>query len=141
MGATEIAKALKIGRASWVLEGWWRAAAEAASISAGFTRDPIDACARIHPSFHFRLAPGPGSRSFARPMTTQKAKPYMNMPTFEETRIKALLEAWVDAVRRHDVPAILAHHESDVVMFDLPPPLQCKGIDVRTDLGPALPIS
>jgi ketosteroid isomerase-like protein len=46
----------------------------------------------------------------------------------EEIRIKALLEAWVDAVRRHDVP-ILAHHEPDVVMFDLPPPLQCEGIE------------
>jgi len=46
----------------------------------------------------------------------------------EEIRIKALLEAWADAVRRHDVPAILAHHELDMVMFDLPPPVQCKGI-------------
>ena len=46
----------------------------------------------------------------------------------EEIRIKALLENWADAVRRHDLPAILAHHESDMVMFDLPPPLQCKGI-------------
>jgi ketosteroid isomerase-like protein len=46
----------------------------------------------------------------------------------EEIRIKALLEAWADAVRRHDLPAILAHHESDMVMFDVPPPLQCKGI-------------
>jgi ketosteroid isomerase-like protein len=47
----------------------------------------------------------------------------------EEVRIRAILEAWADAVRRHDVPAILAHHESDMVMFDLPPPLQCKGIE------------
>jgi ketosteroid isomerase-like protein len=46
----------------------------------------------------------------------------------EEARIRALLEAWADAVRRHDLPAILAHHEPDMVMFDLPPPLQCKGI-------------
>jgi ketosteroid isomerase-like protein len=46
----------------------------------------------------------------------------------EEIRIKALLKAWADAVRRHDVPAILAHHEPDMVMFDLPPPLQCVGI-------------
>jgi ketosteroid isomerase-like protein len=30
---------------------------------------------------------------------------------------------------RHDLPAILAHHERDVVMFDLPPPLQCRGIE------------
>ena len=47
----------------------------------------------------------------------------------EETQIKALLEAWADAVRRHDLPAILAHHEADMVMFDVPPPLQCKGIE------------
>ena len=47
----------------------------------------------------------------------------------EEIRIKALLENWADAVRRHDLPAILAHHERDVLMFDLPPPLQCKGLE------------
>jgi uncharacterized protein (TIGR02246 family) len=47
----------------------------------------------------------------------------------DEVRIRALLETWADAVRRHDVPAILAHHEPDMVMFDVPPPLQCKGIE------------
>ncbi|TGP13145.1 DUF4440 domain-containing protein, partial [Mesorhizobium sp. M1D.F.Ca.ET.231.01.1.1] len=47
----------------------------------------------------------------------------------EEARIKALLEDWADAVRRHELPAILAHHERDMVMFDLPPPLQCRGIE------------
>jgi ketosteroid isomerase-like protein len=46
----------------------------------------------------------------------------------EEIRIKALLEKWADAVRRHDLAAILAHHEPDMVMFDLPSPLQCSGI-------------
>jgi ketosteroid isomerase-like protein len=46
----------------------------------------------------------------------------------DEIRIKVLLETWADAVRRHDLPAILAHHEPDIVMFDLPPPLQCQGI-------------
>jgi ketosteroid isomerase-like protein len=46
----------------------------------------------------------------------------------EEHRIKTLLEAWAEAVCRHDVPAILAHHEPDMVMFDLPLPLQCRGI-------------
>src|ERR1700722_381426 len=47
----------------------------------------------------------------------------------EETRIKARHEIWADEFRRHDLPAILADHEQDVVMFDLPPPLQCKGIE------------
>ena len=51
----------------------------------------------------------------------------------EETRIKTLLESWADAVRRHDLPAILAYHEPDMVMFDLPPPLQCKGIAAYKD--------
>lgn len=46
----------------------------------------------------------------------------------DEAMIRALLEAWADAVRRHDVPAILAHHDPDMVMFDVPPPLQCKGL-------------
>jgi ketosteroid isomerase-like protein len=47
----------------------------------------------------------------------------------DESRIRVLLEAWADAVRRHDLPAILAHHEPDMVMFDVPPPLKCKGIE------------
>jgi ketosteroid isomerase-like protein len=47
----------------------------------------------------------------------------------DEARIKVLLEDWAAAVRRHDLPAILAHHDRDVLMFDLPPPLQCRGIE------------
>ena len=53
----------------------------------------------------------------------------------EEARIKALLEGWADAVRRHDLPAILAHHDRDIVMFDLPPPLQCRGIEACEQPG------
>ncbi|HTF77338.1 MAG TPA: nuclear transport factor 2 family protein, partial [Bradyrhizobium sp.] len=37
--------------------------------------------------------------------------------------------AWADAVRRHDLSGILAHHEQDIVMFDVPPPLQSRGMD------------
>ena len=47
----------------------------------------------------------------------------------EGNKIKALLEAWAVAVRRHDLPGILAHHAPDMVMFDVPPPLQCTGIE------------
>jgi uncharacterized protein (TIGR02246 family) len=46
-----------------------------------------------------------------------------------ESRIKALIEAWAEAVRRHDFPGVLAHHEQDIVMFDVPPPLQSRGMD------------
>lgn len=45
-----------------------------------------------------------------------------------EGQIKALIEAWAEAVRRHDLPAILAHHDEDIVMFDVPPPLQSRGM-------------
>ena len=45
-----------------------------------------------------------------------------------ESEIKALIEAWADAVRRHDLPAILAHHDNDIIMFDVPPPLQSHGL-------------
>ena len=46
-----------------------------------------------------------------------------------QTQIKALVEAWADAVRRHDFPGILADHDQDIVMFDVPPPLQSRGLD------------
>src|SRR5580698_6808754 len=45
-----------------------------------------------------------------------------------ESQIKALIEAWADAVRRHDLAGILAHHDNDIVMFDVPPPLQSRGL-------------
>ena len=43
-----------------------------------------------------------------------------------ESEFKALIEAW--AVRRHDLPAILAHHVDDIAMFDVPPSLQSRGL-------------
>lgn len=46
-----------------------------------------------------------------------------------ESQIKELIEAWAEAVRRHDLSAILAHHEQNIVMFDVPPPLQSRGMD------------
>jgi ketosteroid isomerase-like protein len=46
-----------------------------------------------------------------------------------ETQIRAIIEAWADAVRRHDLPGILAHHDQDIVMFDVPPPFQSRGLD------------
>jgi ketosteroid isomerase-like protein len=49
--------------------------------------------------------------------------------TADAITIRNLLENWADAVRRHDLPAILAYHEPDILMFDLPPPLQCRGIE------------
>ena len=46
-----------------------------------------------------------------------------------ETDIRALIDAWTDAVRRHDYAGVLAHHDQGIVMFDVPPPLQSRGLD------------
>ena len=47
----------------------------------------------------------------------------------EEAEVRALVEDWASAVRRKDMPVILRHHASDMVMFDVPPPFQSKGIE------------
>jgi ketosteroid isomerase-like protein len=46
----------------------------------------------------------------------------------DETTIHKLIEDWAAAVRRKDMAAILRNHAADVVMFDVPPPLESRGI-------------
>ncbi|SRR6266404_1465346 len=46
-----------------------------------------------------------------------------------ETEIRQLIENWAQAVRNKDIEAILAHHSSDVVMYDVPKPFQSVGIE------------
>jgi ketosteroid isomerase-like protein len=45
-----------------------------------------------------------------------------------EIQINEVIEAWADVVRRHAPSGILAHHEQDMVMFEVPPPLQSRGM-------------
>jgi uncharacterized protein (TIGR02246 family) len=45
-----------------------------------------------------------------------------------EGAIRDLLEQWAAAVRAKDRPAILAHHSSDFLMFDVPPPFESRGL-------------
>lgn len=51
------------------------------------------------------------------------------MNVSEQDVIRELIEKWAAAVRKKDIPAILSGHSPDIVMFDVPPPLQSKGID------------
>jgi ketosteroid isomerase-like protein len=44
-------------------------------------------------------------------------------------QIRSLIERWADAVRRKDLDGIRAHHAADFIMFDVPPPLQSRGLD------------
>jgi ketosteroid isomerase-like protein len=45
-----------------------------------------------------------------------------------ETQIRKLVENWAKAVRDGDMQGVLAHHADDIVTFDVPPPLQSKGM-------------
>ncbi len=45
-----------------------------------------------------------------------------------EGQIRTLIENWAKAVNNKDMDSILAHHSTDIVMFDLPEPLQSAGI-------------
>jgi uncharacterized protein (TIGR02246 family) len=52
-----------------------------------------------------------------------------NKPTTDEAAIRDLVENWARAVRSKNLDAILANHSPDMLMFDVPPPIQSKGID------------
>jgi ketosteroid isomerase-like protein len=47
----------------------------------------------------------------------------------DAAQIRRQIEAWAAAVRRKDMAGILRDHADDIVMFDVPPPLLCKGIE------------
>ena len=49
--------------------------------------------------------------------------------TTDEAVIRELVENWARAVRAKDLDGILANHSMDMLMFDVPPPMQSKGIE------------
>ncbi len=54
----------------------------------------------------------------------------------DEAAIRAQIEAWAAAVRRRDMAGILRNHAPDMIMFDVPPPLQLRGIDAYEESWP-----
>jgi ketosteroid isomerase-like protein len=73
--------------------------------------------------------PHPDIRPFGCTSQSEEASAMMQQDKTAERQIRTIVEAWADAVRRHDLSAILAHHDKDIVMFDVPPPLQSRGMD------------
>lgn len=45
------------------------------------------------------------------------------------SQIRGLVEAWAQAVERHDLDGVIAHHASDILMFDVPLPPQLRGME------------
>jgi len=48
--------------------------------------------------------------------------------TSNENQIRTLIENWAAAVRARDLEGAVAHHTDDIVMFDVPLPLQSRGM-------------
>ena len=47
----------------------------------------------------------------------------------ESAAVRNVIESWASAVRRRDLEGILQNHSADIVMFDVPPPFQSKGLE------------
>jgi uncharacterized protein (TIGR02246 family) len=47
----------------------------------------------------------------------------------DSAAVRDVIESWAAAVRHRDFEGILQNHSSDIVMFDVPPPFQSKGIE------------
>ena len=52
-----------------------------------------------------------------------------NQNTSQEAAVRNLIGDWAAAVRAKDLDGILRHHSPEILMFDVPPPLQSKGLD------------
>jgi ketosteroid isomerase-like protein len=46
----------------------------------------------------------------------------------DEIAIRNQIETWAAAVRSRDMAGILKNHAADMIMFDVPPPLQLRGV-------------
>lgn len=55
----------------------------------------------------------------------------------DEATIRELITRWADAVRTGDMDGVLADHDSNIVMFDVPPPYDgVRCIDAYRDSWP-----
>lgn len=50
-----------------------------------------------------------------------------------EIQILQIIEQWSKSVRELDLAGIRAHHDPDILMFDVPPPFLSRGIDAYMD--------
>jgi hypothetical protein len=59
-----------------------------------------------------------------------------NNRSTDEAQIRDLVEGWARAVRCKNIDGILANHSPEILMFDVPPPAQSKGMEaLQKDVG------
>jgi uncharacterized protein (TIGR02246 family) len=57
--------------------------------------------------------------------------------TTDEQQIRNLIERWAAAVHKGDMATVLADHDPDILMFDVPPPEQgVRGIEAYRETWP-----
>src|SRR3546814_785397 len=52
-----------------------------------------------------------------------------NSPSLAEAEIREMIKSWAQSVRSLDVDGAVASHADDMLMFDVPPPVEIRGID------------
>jgi uncharacterized protein (TIGR02246 family) len=54
----------------------------------------------------------------------------MRTPMNDDEAIRDVFTGWVEAIRSRNLDGVLANHDADIVMFDVPPPYDgVRGID------------
>jgi ketosteroid isomerase-like protein len=79
---------------------------------------------KFHPS---RLPSGLAVPNLIIPVEEQA------MPSAAQIEIQELISQWAQAVRNQDFAGIRAHHAEDLLMFDVPPPFQSRGLTAYMD--------
>jgi len=59
----------------------------------------------------------------------RKRTPVKAEATSNQGQIRRLVSDWAKAIRARDMDGALANHATEVVMFDVPHPLQSKGLE------------
>jgi uncharacterized protein (TIGR02246 family) len=54
----------------------------------------------------------------------------------DETEIRELIQRWATAVQVRNLDGVLADHSADVVMFDVPPPNEVRGLEAYRETWP-----
>jgi ketosteroid isomerase-like protein len=57
----------------------------------------------------------------------------MNESQTDAAQIRTMIDDWARAVRAQDLTGAVAHHSDDMLMFDVPLPVQLRGIDAYRD--------
>jgi uncharacterized protein (TIGR02246 family) len=71
-------------------------------------------------------------RAVARARTTSTKEIIMTPNNNKEddgAQIRRLVDSWTEAVRSKDIDRLMSHYATDIVVFDLAPPLQYTGAD------------